>query len=302
MELQILERQLKLLALLTHNQTLTIAEISERLHLNRRSVYRYLDAFRQMGFVVVKDGAVYRIDPGSPFFSEITDRIHFTEDEAMTIHQLLHSVVDHSPQIRHLRAKLASLYHYEVLARHGVDAKIARNLSVLFDAVRQERTVVLRDYASPHSQNVSDRIVEPYLFLAENSEVRCYEVATGMNKTFKVGRARCIEMLDTFWAHKDRHAPFYTDLFHFSGEERYPVMLLMGKLSSSLLLEEYPASVDFMEEQTDGRQLLRVEVCSFKGIGRFVLGLLDDIEILDSPDFVSYLKERWEVLTKKIDL
>ena len=302
MELEKLERQLKLLSLLTQNNSLTIDEIGERLHLNRRSIYRYLEAFKQMGFIVEKHGTHYRIDHRSPFFAEITDRIHFTRDEAATIRQLLDAVVDHSPQVRNLRAKLLTLYDFGTLAGHDIDPAFRKNLSALYEAVQAEQMAVLHDYASPNSQAVSTRIVEPYLFLSGNSEVRCYEPASGMNKTFKVSRIGRVELLDVRWAHKEQHAPFYTDLFHFSGESRQRVRLLLGTLATSLLLEEYPLAATYLSPQPDGRTMLDVEVCSFKGIGRFVVGLLDDIEIIDSTDFKNFLRERLAFLTQKINV
>jgi hypothetical protein len=121
-----------------------------------------------------------------------------------------------------------------------------------------------------------------------------------MNKTFKISRAESIEMLDLTWSHKDKHTPIYTDLFHFSGEEQIPVKLLLGTLSASLLLEECPAAEQEMQLQEDGRYLLSTKVCSFKGVGRFVLGLFDDIEVVDSPDFLKFLQEKVEFLTFKI--
>lgn len=287
------------MVLLTQNRRMTVEEISKELQMSRRSIYRYIDTFRQMGFIVLKEGSRYRIDHASPFFQEITERIHFNEEEAMTINQVLNSVIDNSPQVRHLREKLASLYDYGVLARHGVDDAIARNLGMLFKAIQSERVAVLHNYSSPNSGKISDRIVEPYLFLAENSEVRCYEIPTGMNKTFKVGRIELVELLGVRWLHKDKHQPFYTDLFHFSGEERHTVRLLLGQLATSLLLEEYPAAEEQLTLADDGRHLLTTQVCSFKGVGRFVLGLFDDIEVVDSPEFQAWLDERVEDLTKK---
>ena len=300
MELEKFDRQLRLMLLLAHNRALSVDEISEHLQMSKRSIYRYLESFKDMGFWVEKEGTCYRLDHRSPFFKEITSRVHFTDDEAMTISQVLNAVHDNSSQMRHLRAKLSSLYDFKVLARHGVDDHIARNLSTLFTAVQLERVVKLCGYMSPHSGQISDRIVEPYLFLSDNSEVRCYEVSTGMNKTFKISRACDVQIVDMLWSHKDKHLPFYTDLFHFSGEKRFPVKLLLGHLASSLLLEECPGAEDEMELQDDGRHLLTTEVCSFKGVGRFVLGLFDDIEVVDSPDFQKYLNARIRNLTHKI--
>ena len=300
MELDKFDRQLRLLLMLTQNRNLTVDDVSRQLSMSRRSIYRYIDSFKQMGFIVVKEGPRYHIDPESPFFKQITSLIHFTEDEAMTINQVLNSVYDNSPQVRHLREKLSSLYDYKVLSKHGVDEHIAQNLAALFDAVKTERMVVLRDYASPNSAQTSDRIVEPYLFVSENSEVRCYEIKTGQNKTFKLSRIRKVEPLDLLWSHKNEHAEYFTDLFHFSGEERFPVTLILGQLSMSLLVEEYPGASAMLKKQDDGRFLLKTEVCSYKGIGRFVMGLIDDIEIVDSPDFVEYLRGKVEDLTQKV--
>ena len=300
MELDKFDRQLRLLLMLTQNRNLTVDDVSRQLSMSRRSIYRYIDSFKQMGFIVVKEGPRYHIDPESPFFKQITSLIHFTEDEAMTINQVLNSVYDNSPQVRHLREKLSSLYDYKVLSKHGVDEHIAQNLAALFEAVKTERMVVLRDYASPNSAQTSDRIVEPYLFVSENSEVRCYEIKTGQNKTFKLSRIRKVEPLDLLWSHKSEHAEYFTDLFHFSGEERFPVTLILGRLSMSLLVEEYPGASAMLKKQDDGRFLLKTEVCSYKGIGRFVMGLIDDIEIVDSPDFVEYLRGKVEDLTQKV--
>ncbi len=294
------DRQLRLLVLLTQDRDTDIDSLSRELQMSRRSIYRYIETFRELGFVVEKRGNRYRVSPSSPFFRRITERIHFTEDEALTINQVLNAVYDRSPQVRHLRQKLSSLYDFDVLARHGVDEHIARNLASLYDAVKLERVAVLRGYVSPSSGKVSDRMVEPYMFLSENSEVRCYELATGMNKTFKISRAERVDLLDMLWSHKEAHQPFYTDMFGFSGEQLFPVRLVLGALSARLLLEEMPSVASQLALLDDGRYRLHARVCSYKGVGRFVLGLCDDVEVESPRDFKDYLRARIRFLTQKI--
>lgn len=294
------DRQLRLLVLLTQDRDTDIDSLSRELQMSRRSIYRYIETFRELGFVVEKRGNRYRVSPSSPFFRRITERIHFTEDEALTINQVLNAVYDRSPQVRHLRQKLSSLYDFDVLARHGVDEHIARNLASLYDAVKLERVAVLRGYVSPSSGKVSDRMVEPYMFLSENSEVRCYELATGMNKTFKISQAERVDLLDMLWSHKEAHQPFYTDMFGFSGEQLFPVRLVLGALSARLLLEEVPSVASQLALLDDGRYRLHARVCSYKGVGRFVLGLCDDVEVESPRDFKDYLRARIRFLTQKI--
>ena len=291
MELETLSRQLKMMEILTQNHAYTIKDISEMLNMSKRSIYRYLESFKAIGFVVKKNGLVYRLDHTSPFFRKIADGVHFSEDEALTLGQILNSVYNNSPQVAHLREKLSNLYDTNVLCKHGVDSHVAQNITALFRGIREERVVILKNYHSPSSGKVSDRLVEPYLFLNENSEVRCYELESGQNKTFKVSRAESVELFNLLWMHKEEHAPFYSDLFHFSSENRIPVSLILGNLATTMILEEYPDSQRQLKELPDGRHRFDTEVCSYLGIGRFVLGLYEDIEIVDSPDFEAYIKD-----------
>lgn len=286
--------------MLTHEFEFSIDDISERLAMSPRTIYRYIDAFRSMGFIVKKRGSRrYQLDCCSPFFLRITQNISFSEDEALAISQVLNSVYNNSIQIRHLREKLAHLYNTEVLAKHGVDNHIARNISTLYQCIREERLAVLKNYNSPSSGIVKDRMVEPYLFINENNEVRCYEPASGMNKTFKLSRVESVQPLDLLWSYKSFHAPFYTDMFHFSGEERIPVSLILGQLATAVLLEESPDAQRQLTPLPDGRHRFDTEVCSYKGIGRFVMGLFEDIEIVDSPDFTEYIAEKTRKLAEK---
>ena len=165
MELEKFDRQLRLMILLTQNHALSVEDISEQLHLTKRSIYRYLDTFSDMGFVVIKEGKRYRLDHTSPFFRQITDKIHLTQDEAIMLNNILSAIPDNSPQVRHLRAKLAQLYDDKALASHGIDTHVAKNLTKLYEAVRTEHMVVLKGYSSPSSGKMSDRIVREMMGL-----------------------------------------------------------------------------------------------------------------------------------------
>ena len=133
-----------------------------------------------------------------------------------------------------------------------------------------------------------------------NNEVRCYEPSSKLNKTFKVSRMQEAELLDSEWAFEDRHREMYTDIFMFSGEEQMPVSMLLGQLSYNVLKEEYPAAEAYITANDDGRHRLDMPVCSYAGIGRFVLGLFDDIEVLGDDGFVNYLDGKVRAMTEII--
>ena len=105
-----------------------------------------------------------------------------------------------------------------------------------------------------------------------------------------------VEILDTPWLHEDKHRQVFTDIFMFSSEERYRVKLRLGQLSHNLFKEEYPQGAHYITQNEDGSWLLDIEVCDYRGLGRFVLGLFKDIEIIEGDGFKAYLRAEIESL------
>ncbi|MBQ8467147.1 MAG: WYL domain-containing protein [Prevotella sp.] len=287
-----LERELQLLLLLIENYRYTVPEICEKIGISRRNLYYYLEFFRDAGFIVENHRPYYLIRKDSPWFKKIDAAVHFTEDEAILMRRLLEKVDDGSQQIAHLLRKLDKLYDLDIINPVEIRERQAANASVIYEAIKQKRVVVLKNYASPHSDTVSDRRVEPFLFMNGNQDVRCYEYASKMNKTFKLSRIQEVEMLDLSWSNESKHINIHTDIFMFSAEEEQIVKLRMGRLSTYILREEYPKSERYIEQEDESHWLCELPVCSFLGIGRFVIGLMEDIEVLENEAFRQYLKER----------
>ena len=134
--------------------------------------------------------------------------------------------------------------------------------------------------------------MEPFMLMDSNREVRCFEPDSGLNKTFKIVRMDDVEALSDNWAFKDRHKQMFTDAFMFSSEETTRVEMRLGQLSHDLMAEEFPRTLHNMTQEENGTWLLSLDICSYIGIGRFVLGLFDDIEVLGDEGFKRYLKEK----------
>ena len=284
--------QLDLLLLMTENHDYTAAQLCDRLGISLRNLYYYLDFFRDAGFRVIKSGTCYRLDRHSPFFRKLHERIDFTEQEAILLRRLTDGVDETNPLVESIRRKLDKFYDLRILTDVKYQERISRCVSRLYEAIKYKRIVKLCGYSSPHSRSVTDRLVEPFLFMNDNMDVRCYEISTGMNKTFKVSRMADVQLVDMLWSHESQHRQVDTDAFMFSGEDTYPVSLVLGQLSANLLGEEVPRAATHLTPNGDGRQRLQLDVCSYVGIGRFVLGLYDDIEVLGDDGFRHYLRER----------
>lgn len=286
-----LKKQLELLILLSDGRNYTIEELCERMELSRRNFYYLLDFIKHAGFIVFKNQGCYHIDRRSPFFTQLLQTIQFTDRDVKTIHSVLTMAGNDSEMVNQLRQKLENAYSLSVSADSPVRRQMDSNLKMLRKAMNEKKTVRLVGYSSPHSHTVKDRIVEPFLLLHDNQDVRCHELVSGANKTFKISRMAGVEMLDTPWLHEDSHRQVFTDIFMFSSEERHRVRLRLGQLSHNLFMEEYPQGAHYVTPNEDGSWLLDIEVCDYRGLGRFVLGLFKDIEVVEGDGFKAYMKD-----------
>ena len=286
-----LERELDLLLLLTENRHYDVETLCQRLSISRRMFYYYLESFRDWGFIVEKSGRCYSIDRESPYLKRLFETINFTEEEALTMLSILNKVGEENALAQRIRYKLNRFYDFHILDNPALRERVAHCVSVLYDAIKRERVVKIMGYASPHSDTVSDRVVEPFLLLNDNNDVRCHELSSGENKTFKLSRMRDVIMLDLSWSHEARHKQVFTDIFMFSGEERFPVAVRLDRLAYQVFVEEYPRATHAVTPEDSAHYVLRTEVVSYRGIGRFVLGLYDHVEVLGDEGFQAYVRE-----------
>lgn len=291
MEPNPIPRIINLIAYLTNPCSHTAQQLADMLGVSRRNVYNYLHTLDGCGFHIIREGSRYRLDPQSAFFKRIHENIPLSDTEAEYICHTLAEANSTDTMAARLRTKLVRHFGLDDLVADPQSVqRVNDTKATLRQAMRMERIVKICDYSSPHSHTISDRYVEPFLFMSGGHDVRCYEITTHQNKTFKLSRMGGVEILADSWFNKASHRQMYTDIFMFSGEERHTVNLRLGQLSRNLMVEEYPLAEPFITPCGDARHwMLTTDVVSFLGIGRFVMGLYDDIDIIGGDDFRQYI-------------
>ncbi len=83
-------------------------------------------------------------------------------------------------------------------------------------------------------------------------------------------------------------------MFMFSGERKFHIKLRFSLLAHRLMLEEYPHSAVLMTGEGDGHWLFEADVVNYVGISRFILGLFDEIEVLENEGLRSFLRSKIE--------
>ena len=283
-------RLLNLMKLLSSNVDYTIRELMDRLAISRRSIFRYLDTLRIAGFAVAKKGTnIHKLLSMPKEGINLSNLIHFSEEEAYLLHNLIGALTSDCQVAINLENKLAALFDATSVTEIIGNKITGENIMRLRQAIDEKKQVTLVRYESGNTMSISDRLVEPIKFSSNYRDVYAYEVSTGITKVFKISRIGLVDVSLADWQHEDKHEKIETDCFRMAGKEDIPVKLKMTLKAKNLLIEEYPLASKYISY--DGKDWwFKGNVKDLAGVGRFVIGLADQMDIMNSPALVNYLK------------
>ena len=286
-----ISKLLRLMKLLTGNVSRTIDSLAKELGITPRTVYRYIDTIREAGFVVNElYGNVYAMGKISRGLTDFKKLTYFTDEEAYLAAKMIEGIENNNALKRVLQRKLASVYDCTSIANYVDNPANAANIEALNEAIKNKKQVVLRGYASAHSDETRDRVVEPFSFTANMIDVWAYDVENAEPRMFKVTRIHAVEETDTGWEFEDKHEVKKPDVFRMTGSPVEKIVLQLNTRAKSLLVEEYPLAEGDLKRE-DGNWVLRTTINSVEGAGRFVIGLAADINILQGKKLLDYIKK-----------
>lgn len=286
-----ISKLLRLMKLLTGNVSRTIDALAVEMGVTTRTVYRYIDTIREAGFVVNKlYGNVYQMGKVNRGLTDFKKLIYFTDEEAYLTAKMIEGIDNNNALKRDLQRKLASVYDCTSIANYIDNPANAANIEALTDAMKKKIQVLLKGYASAHSDETKDRLVEPFAFTPNMIDVWAYDVDKADSRVFKVMRIHEVELTDTPWAFEDKHQIKKPDVFRMTGSPVENISLQLNTRAKSLLVEEYPLAEKDLKRE-DGKWILTTTINSLEGAARFVLGLAADIKILQGKKLVAYIKK-----------
>lgn len=285
-----IERMLRLMKMMSGNTNYTIEELASKLGMSYRSVYRYIDTFKASGFVIEKlQKNVYKVGKMPRSHVDMSKLIYFSEEEAYLVNSMIDGLHPTNQLKIDLKKKLSAIYSCTSIANYVHSVDTASNIQELEKAVREKKKVILKAYESANSKGVSDRFVEPFEFTTNCIDIWGYDLEKKECRVFKISRISSVVVLENQWTNEDKHQKSKTDCFRMSSFKQTPVKLELSLRAKNLLIEEYPLAQADLKE-IDGKWILDTMVSNMAGVGRFVIGLADEVKIIDSPALVEYIK------------
>ncbi len=285
------KKMLELLLLLSGNVRYSVTELAKKFDTSERSIYRFLETFRNAGLVLTKTDGYVNIDKNCSELKDISDLLHFTEEEAYILSKAIEAIDDTNVIKRNLTKKLYALYNFDRVVDTVIRKENSANVHALMQAIKQQRQVALVNYQSANSQQITTRLVEPFSFTSNYISVWCYEPATGQNKLFKTARIGSVTLLETGWQNTAKHNAGFMDVFRMSSFKKIPVTLQLSLRAKNLLIEEYPLAEQHLHSH-HGTYVFEGFVCNFEGVGRFVLGLCAEVKVINPPELSAFLHQK----------
>lgn len=270
----------------------TVGQLASRLNTAERTIYRYFRLLEELGFIIDLDfNGRYFIHREEVESTED----QFTLEEVNALRQLIQNGTEsHSIQQSLLR-KLAFHSEARELPRQFLKLRVAKLFRQLNEAIENKRQVILKDYHSANSQEVKDRLVEPFQFGEGFQSVQALDVKDKQSKFFKLERIGDIAVLNKPHKFEKLHERSNTDIFGFGGRKETWITLRLSLRAYVLMREEFPLSTPYLQkEETEEPKtyIFHGPVLNFKGIARYALGLADEITIVSPHEFKSFIKEK----------
>ena len=279
----------------------SIDEMAKRINTSSRTIYRYIDSLKEAGFAVDMSRKTYpRLLKESKFFKDISSLVFFTDEEALIFNQLLDGLNETNALKRSIRNKLSTIYNHHSQVKCTIHNRNTQNIRILNEAIEEHKQVKLKGYSSSNSKNIRDRIIEPIKFTPDYVQICCFDTEDKKTKLFNISRIDTAECLKNNWKYEQEHNPGHIDIFRTMGYEPMHVKLRLSLLAYNLIIEEYPLSVNDLYKDDDNHWILDAHINFIEGLGRFVMGLLEEIEILDSPKFKKFIIDKLQKEIKRL--
>ena len=283
-------RVLQLITLLKKEPAKSIRFLAGVLESTDRTVYRYLDLVKELGFELHKDhNNKFQILGGDEF-----QQISFSNEEVL----LLRDLVLTTGKDNKLRdSLLQKIYLQSELAIQGnqiLKANLGKMVEKINSSISENKRIVLKGYHSLNTQKISDRIIEPITLTDNYNSICGFEVETQLNKYYNLERITEVIQLEEQQQFHQFHQLDEMDVFGFSEKngQKFSVELLVSLRAYILLKEQYPKIDNHITKEINSEKYrVKIDVNNPKPITRFILGLKEDIEVVGSESFLKHISE-----------
>lgn len=170
---------------------------------------------------------------------------------------------------------------------------IAEVIDTLEEGINRKERVMLKGYVSAGNDQPRDILVEP-ISITELKYLTAFDVKGGITKIYSLDRMQDAELLFEDFECEEQHRHLKPDPFGVVTGKAYDAELLLTNRAYLLMREEYPRTLEFLHASENEKYPWRFKgwVFGLQGVGRFVLGLIDEIKVMSPEELNRFIEEK----------
>ena len=268
-------RVFQLINLLKAKPSKSIRSLAKTLAIDNRTIYRYFDLLREVGFQLEKDGFSRYFIPNESSISPF----NLSAEEVTLLKELLLTSAKDSILQDSILKKL--YIHSEIQIQGGqvFKAHLSSLVEKAGEAITKGKQVLIKKYYSANSNAIDDRIVEPIHFTDNYQNLVAFELTTKQVKYFNIERMTALEILPKAIQHANLHKTSTPDVFGFAKNGKVHMVDMSLSLRAYVFLkEEYPLTTPYLKyDKKLDRYRFQVTVNNLAPVERFVKGLEGEV-------------------------
>ncbi len=245
-----------------------------------------------IGFNLRQKDGKYWVEAEDKTTYVLDNLLHFSEEEAYILAKSIDAIEGHSLPAKRLKQKLVAFLNQDKAVEAYLKKEKTEIVSVLNNAIKNKKQVLLKNYASGNSQTVRNRRVEPFEFKDDFNLVWAYDTDVKKNRQFKTCRMEDVLETPFSWEFERLHHSTPVDVFRNTGELNKQVGFELNLRARNLLVEEYPLTEKYIIEIAQNRFCFKALVAKYEGPGRFVLGVAEDIRLIGDDGFREFVEKK----------
>ena len=262
------------------------------LEIGDTAFYSYCNTLKETGFDLHQKDGKYWIDYPDKDFHVLRNVLHFSEEETYLLARSIDRIEEKQGCATRLKQKLASFLNQDNTIETYIRKEKSAIVQSLSKAQKQKKQILLINYSSGNSQTVKNRMVEPFEFKDDFNLIWAFDTELKQNRQFKICRIEDIQEALLPWEYERSHRSKPVDIFRNTGDLNKLVEFRLSLKARNLLIEEYPLSERFLSKISNNQFILKAPIAKYEGPGRFVLGLVEDIQLIGDECFIDYVKTK----------
>jgi len=285
-------RILRFILFLSNSYAKSKDECTTFLGIGDTAFYSYCNTLKEIGFDLCQQDGKYWLEYTDQDFRILQNIFHFSVEEGYLLSRGIDAIAENHAAAIRLKHKLKAFLNQDKAIDDYIRKEKSGIVSSLRKAQQQRKQILLVNYASGNSQTVRNRMVEPFEFRDDFNLVWAFDTLLKQNRQFKVCRIEDVKETLIPWKNERFHHSKPVDVFRNTGDLNKHIELGMNLKARNLLIEEYPLTERHLERIGTNQYRLALQVAKYEGPGRFVLGLMDDIQVVGGDGFRDYLKTK----------